>query len=63
MPHFHLGLQARRAGDVGTARRELELALALFAREDASRILLFGGGFSRESLIQLCRAELKACRS
>ena len=35
--------------------------LALLEREDASRILLFGGGFSREALIELCRRELRAC--
>jgi chemotaxis protein methyltransferase CheR len=59
MPRLHLGLMARRAGDAGTAQRELGAALALFAREDAGRLLLFGGGFSRESLIALCRAELR----
>jgi chemotaxis protein methyltransferase CheR len=61
MPHLHLGLTARRAGDVATARRELEQALALLEREDPSRVLLFGGGFSREALIALCRAELRGC--
>ena len=30
----------------------------LLAREDASRILLFGGGFHREALIQYCRSLL-----
>jgi chemotaxis protein methyltransferase CheR len=33
-------------------------ALLLLKREDASRLLLFGGGFGREALIALCRAEL-----
>lgn len=61
MPHLHLGLLARRSGDLWTARRELARALALLAREDTSRILLFGGGFNRESLLELCRAELRAC--
>jgi len=61
MPHLHLGLVARRAGDRETARRELEQAIALLEREDASRLLLFGGGFKREALIALCRAELTAC--
>jgi chemotaxis protein methyltransferase CheR len=60
MPHLHLGLVARRAGDNGAARAELEQALTLLEREDASRLLLFGGGFSREMLLQLCRAELRA---
>ena len=60
MPHLHLGLVARRSGDVATAREELGQALVLLDREDASRILLFGGGFSRQTLLQLCRAELLA---
>jgi chemotaxis protein methyltransferase CheR len=61
MPHLHLGLLARRSGDPELARTELERALALLAREEASRILLFGGGFSREALSALCRAELRTC--
>ena len=60
MPHLHLGLLARRAGDLAQARAELGRALELLAREDASRILLFGGGFSREALVALCRSELRA---
>jgi len=60
MPHFHLGIMAKRSGDAATARRELGQALILFAREDASRLLLFGGGFSRDTLVQLCRMELRA---
>jgi chemotaxis protein methyltransferase CheR len=60
MPHLHLGLVAKRSGDVATAQRELGQALILLAREDASRFLLFGGGFSRETLLQLCRTELRA---
>jgi chemotaxis protein methyltransferase CheR len=61
MPHLHLGLVAKRSTDVETARRELGRALPLLDREDASRILLFGGGFTREALIAFCRAELHAC--
>lgn len=60
MPHLHLGLLARRVGDLETQRRELSQALALLQREDASRVLLFGGGFSRNALLALCRAELQA---
>ncbi len=60
MPHFHLGLLARRRGDLDQARLELDRALDLLAREDGSRILLFGGGFSREALLSLCRSERKA---
>jgi chemotaxis protein methyltransferase CheR len=60
MPHLHLGIMAKRSGDAATAQRELGQALILLAREDASRILLFGGGFSRETLVELCRAELRS---
>jgi chemotaxis protein methyltransferase CheR len=62
MPHLHRGLLARRAGEIVTARRELGLALALVECEDDARIRLYGGGFNREGLLQLCRAELGACR-
>jgi chemotaxis protein methyltransferase CheR len=58
MPRVHLGLMARRAGDAETARRELGQALLLLEHEEASRVLLFGGGFTRDALIALCRAEL-----
>ncbi len=61
MPHLHLGLLAKRSADAETARRELGRALPLLDREDASRILLFGGGFSREALVEFCRAELRGC--
>jgi chemotaxis protein methyltransferase CheR len=60
MPHLHLGMMAKRSGDTAAAQRELGQALILLAREDASRILLFGGGFSRDTLLQLCRTELHA---
>lgn len=61
MPHLHLGLLARRRSDLDTARRELQQALILFQREELARLLLFGGGFGREALLALCRAELIAC--
>lgn len=61
MPHLHLGLLARRAGDARTARAEMKLAADLVARERPDRILLFGGGFHKNALLELCRAELKAC--
>ncbi|MFH0881992.1 MAG: CheR family methyltransferase [bacterium] len=61
LPHLHLGLIARREKGFETARRELSLAIGLLAREDASRIVLFGGGFGREALIELCQSELRAC--
>ncbi|MEW6283216.1 MAG: CheR family methyltransferase [Candidatus Eremiobacterota bacterium] len=61
MPRLHLGLLARRSGDLETARREFSRALALLQGEEAARLLLFGGGFSRDALMALCRAELAAC--
>jgi chemotaxis protein methyltransferase CheR len=60
-PHLHLGLLAQRTGDAATGRHELQQAVALLLREDASRILLFGGGFSREALLEFSRAQLRAC--
>jgi chemotaxis protein methyltransferase CheR len=62
MPHLHLGLLVRRTGDVERARSELGRALVLLTNEEPSRILLFGGGFSREALVALCRSELQAAR-
>ncbi|HVJ53732.1 MAG TPA: protein-glutamate O-methyltransferase CheR [Aliidongia sp.] len=61
MPRLHLGLLARRGGDTGTARRELGQALILLKREEASRLLLFGGGFGRDALVALCESALKEC--
>jgi chemotaxis protein methyltransferase CheR len=59
MPHLHLGLMARRTGDRSAAQRELSQAALLLQREDASRLLLFGGGFTRDGLIAMCHSELQ----
>jgi len=61
MPRVHLGLLARRSGDRETARREFAQARVLLAAEHNARILLFGGGFSRESLAALCEGALRDC--
>jgi chemotaxis protein methyltransferase CheR len=58
MARVQLGLIARRAGDRDTARRELAQAIALLEHETAEQIALFGGGFSRQALIALCKSEL-----
>jgi chemotaxis protein methyltransferase CheR len=63
MPRLHLGMLARRGGDREAAHRAFTQARALLATEDRSRILLFGGGFSRESLMALCESALKDCGS
>jgi chemotaxis protein methyltransferase CheR len=61
MPHLHLGRLMRMEGERKAARLELRLALALLEREEPSRLLLFGGGFGRSALLELCRGELMAC--
>jgi chemotaxis protein methyltransferase CheR len=61
MPRLHAGMLARRRADAAGARRDLEQASILLVREDASRLLMFGGGFDRSALLSLCRAELAAC--
>ena len=61
MAHVHLGILAKRAEQREIARGEFSRALDLLPREDASRLLLFGGGFGREALLAFCRAELASC--
>jgi chemotaxis protein methyltransferase CheR len=60
MPRLHLGLIVQRSGDAAGARDTLEQALSLLVREDESRLVMFGGGFSRETLLEICRAQLGA---
>lgn len=62
MPRIHLGIMARKRGDNDVAQRELAQALILLQQEDSSKLLLFGGGFSREALVALCRAEMTNCK-
>jgi chemotaxis protein methyltransferase CheR len=60
-PRMHLGLLEKKAGRRFEARNHLSLALVLLEREEPSRLLFFGGGFSREALLAFCCAELAAC--
>jgi chemotaxis protein methyltransferase CheR len=60
MPRVHLGLLARRIGDRPIALRELAHAITLLEREAPTRLALYGGGFSRQALLGMCRAELAA---
>lgn len=62
MPHLHLGLLAKRGGELELALQELSQASLLLPREDELRVLLFGGGFSRDALVELCRRELQGCK-
>jgi chemotaxis protein methyltransferase CheR len=61
MPHLHMGLMGRRTGNRELARRELAHALTLLRHEDGARLMLFGGGFNRQSMIELCASALKDC--
>lgn len=60
-PRLHLGLLSKRAGRRFEAHNQLSRALVLLEREDTSRLLFFGGGFSRDALLAFCRAQLLAC--
>ncbi|MBX3225775.1 MAG: methyltransferase domain-containing protein [Labilithrix sp.] len=60
LAHLQLGRLARREGDAAAARRDLRHALDLIAHETATRIALLGGGFDRDALLALTRAELAA---
>ena len=60
LPRLHLGRLSRRAGNLQEARRHLSLAHPLLMEEDSARLLLFGGGFQRKTLLDLCEAELSA---
>ncbi|MGC3959914.1 MAG: CheR family methyltransferase [Verrucomicrobiota bacterium] len=60
MAHLRLGIVLRRGGQRDAARAALRQALELLPHERRERILLFGGGFAREALLSLCRAELRA---
>jgi chemotaxis protein methyltransferase CheR len=61
MAHLHLGIVLRRGGDYPAARRTLLQAQLLLEREDASRLLLFGSGFTRDALMALCQSEISRC--
>jgi len=62
MARLRAGMLARRAGRSEEARRALEGALERFPHQAARTQLLYGGGFAREELASLCRAELRALR-
>ena len=52
----------RKGGGRGEeARGQLRLARSLLGTEQAGLLTLFGGGFSRNALVGICDAELRAC--
>jgi chemotaxis protein methyltransferase CheR len=59
--HLRLGILARRAREAMPARVALRLALTLLAHEQPLHLTLFGGGFGRHGLMQVCQQELRAC--
>ncbi len=61
MPLLRRGVLARRSGELAQAAEHLRRAKQLLEHEDVSRLVLFGGGFTRSALTQLCTAELAAC--
>ncbi len=61
LARLHLGRLAQRCGDRDAAHAALSAALLLLPHESPTRLLLFGGGFSRAALLDLCRAELSRC--
>ncbi|WP_083749009.1 protein-glutamate O-methyltransferase CheR [Pelomonas sp. KK5] len=60
LPHLHRGRLARQRGDAKAHRHELARALDLLEHESPQRLLMFGGGFDRIALQNMCRSELRA---
>jgi len=60
MAGLRAGMLARRAGQLEEARRALSAALEHFPHQAARTLSLYGGGFTREMLASVCRAELAA---
>ena len=61
MPRLHAARLLQKAGLLPAACEALRQAERLLQSEDTARLALFGGGFSRAALLDLCRRELRAC--
>jgi chemotaxis protein methyltransferase CheR len=57
MPHVRLALLARRRRDEDQSRRSFAQALVLIDGEDEMNLALFGGGFNRQLIAELCRGQ------
>jgi len=57
LPHVRLALLARRRRDEDQARRSFAQALTLIDGEDELNLALFGGGFNRQLIAELCRGQ------
>lgn len=60
LPWLHLGISSRKLKQFGSARKELLQARALLAVDLPERLLWFGGGCSRATLLEACQRELTA---
>lgn len=60
LPWLQLGISSRKLKHFGAARRELLQARALLAVDHPERLLWFGGGCSRATLLDACQRELIA---
>jgi chemotaxis protein methyltransferase CheR len=58
MAYLHLGRLAMRRGAHEEAQDHLEKAERLLAGTESAQLLLYGGGFRRGALLELCRAQL-----
>jgi chemotaxis protein methyltransferase CheR len=59
MPHLHRGLLMSRRAARAEAGPSLQRAAMLLPLEAPERLMLFGGGFRRETLVALCLAALR----
>jgi hypothetical protein len=57
MPHVRLALLARQRRDEDQARRSFAQALVLIDGEEEVNLALFGGGFNRQLIAELCRGQ------
>lgn len=60
MPYLHRAFMAKKARNWSSARHLFDRALVLLNYEEASRLLLFGGGFRRPMLQDLCQREIRS---
>lgn len=58
LAHLHAASLAEQVADRAAARRHLLRARSLLPDESEQNVLLFGGGFGRRALLDLCDARL-----
>jgi chemotaxis protein methyltransferase CheR len=60
MPYLHRAFMAKKEKNWSSAKHLFDRALVLLNYEEASRLLLFGGGFRRPMLQDLCQREIRS---